>query len=197
MTYHADITPLRDAGVLQFRLLHGDEPLLWSDVIHRWQDDDRFRSFFGSLLVNAPFPTYFWEAAPVTRARIDREFEFVLVDAPQLVDVRADEDAFAQHFLSAQAGKSVVEFSNLGGDASLIVPCPLGTPTAYSQISTFARQAPIDQQHQLWKLVGATLEQQLGANPVWLSTSGLGIFWLHIRLDSAPKYYTHQPYRTA
>ena len=197
MTYRADITPLRDAGVVQFRLLQGDEPLLWSDVIHRWQNNDRFRRFFGSLLVDAPFPAYFWETPPVTRARIGREFEFVLVDAPQLVDVRADERAFAEHFASAQTGTSVVECSNLGGDASLIVPCPLGALSTYSQISTFARQAPVDQQHQLWTLVGATLERQLGPNPVWLSTSGLGIFWLHIRLDSVPKYYTHPPYRTA
>ena len=196
MTYRADITPLRGAGVLQFRLLHGDEPLLWSDVIHRWQNDDQFRSFFGSLLADAPFPAYFWEAPPITRTGIDRDFEFVLVDAPQLVDVRVDEHAFAEHFASGEVGTSVIEFSNLGGDASLVVPCPLGTLSAYSQISTFARRAPMHQQHQLWKRVGATLERQLGADPVWLSTSGLGIFWLHIRLDSTPKYYTHQPYRS-
>ena len=24
---------------------------------------------------------------------------------------------------------------------------------------------------------------------VWLSTSGLGVYWLHVRLDSRPKYY--------
>jgi hypothetical protein len=29
---------------------------------------------------------------------------------------------------------------------------------------------------------------------MWLSTSGLGVAWLHIRLDSTPKYYQHQPY---
>jgi len=44
-------------------------------------------------------------------------------------------------------------------------------------------------------MVGAALERQLGAQPVWLNTSGLGIYWLHIRLDSSPKYYTHAPYR--
>ena len=24
---------------------------------------------------------------------------------------------------------------------------------------------------------------------VWMSTSGLGVYWLHVRLDSRPKYY--------
>jgi len=83
----------------------------------------------------------------------------------------------------------------LSGDATLVVPCPRGQLSAYAQLSTFAREAPVDQQHQLWALVGAALLRRLGAQPVWLSTSGLGVYWLHIRLDSAPKYYTHEPYR--
>mmetsp|Transcript_9405 Transcript_9405/g.21189 ORF Transcript_9405/g.21189 Transcript_9405/m.21189 type:complete len:541 (+) Transcript_9405:444-2066(+) len=29
------------------------------------------------------------------------------------------------------------------------------------------------------------------ADPVWLSTSGMGVPWLHVRLDSSPKYYTY------
>ncbi|MEE8426114.1 MAG: hypothetical protein V3S15_02440, partial [Woeseiaceae bacterium] len=139
---------------------------------------------------------YFWETPPVTSATIDREFEFVLVDSPQLAGVRADEQAFANHFASAGPAASVIEFSNLGGDATLVVPCPRGPLTAYSQLSTFARRAPDHQQHRLRALVGAALERRLGTQPVWLSTSGLGIYWLHIRLDSAPKYYTHEPYRS-
>lgn len=30
---------------------------------------------------------------------------------------------------------------------------------------------------------------------VWFSTSGLGIAWLHFRLDSTPKYYSFAPYK--
>jgi hypothetical protein len=32
--------------------------------------------------------------------------------------------------------------------------------------------------------------------PVWLSTNGDGVSWLHVRIDERPKYYTHGPYRT-
>lgn len=195
-TYSTEITQLSNGRVLHFRLLRDGEPQCWSDVVDRWQDDHSFRHFFISLLVDAPFPAYFWETPPVTSATIDREFEFVLADSRQLAGVRADKQAFANHFASAGPATSVIEFSNLGGDATLVVPCPRGPLTAYSQLSTFARQAPDDQQHRLWALVGAALERRLGTQPVWLSTSGLGIYWLHIRLDSAPKYYTHEPYRS-
>ena len=30
---------------------------------------------------------------------------------------------------------------------------------------------------------------------LWLSTAGLGVYWLHLRLDTRPKYYSFQPYR--
>jgi hypothetical protein len=193
--YSTEITQLNKGRVLRFRLLRDGRPLAWSDVVDRWQNDQSFRCFFISVLVDAPFPEYFWETPPVTSATINREFEFVLVDSQQLAGVRTDEQAFANHFATAESDASVIEFSNLSGDATLVVPCPRGPLSAYSQISEFARRAPDDQQHQLWTLVGAALERQLGAQPVWLSTSGLGVYWLHIRLDSAPKYYTHEPYR--
>jgi len=194
--YNADVTQLDEGRVLRFRLLREGEPLSWSDVVDRWQNDHSFRSFFITVLADAPFPAYFWETPPVTLTSIDREFEFVLVDSRSLAGVRTDEQAFANQFASAQPGESVIEFPNLSGDATLVVPCPSRLVSAYSQISTFAREAPDDQQHQLWSMVGAALERQLSAQPVWLNTSGLGIYWLHIRLDSSPKYYTHAPYRS-
>ncbi len=193
--YSADVMQLIEGRVLRFALLRDGKPLSWSDVVDRWQSDQSFRGFFISVLADAPFPAYFWETPPVTRTTIDRKFEFVLVDSRSLAGVRTDEQAFANHFASAQPGESVIEFPNLSGDATLVVPCPGEPSSAYSQISTFARQAPDDQQHKLWSMVGAALERQLSAQPVWLNTSGLGIYWLHIRLDSSPKYYTHEPYR--
>jgi Family of unknown function (DUF6940) len=193
--YSTEMTPLDGGRVSHFRLRRDGGSLSWFDVVDRWQNDATFRRFFISVLVDSPFHAYFWETPSVTDATINREFEFVLVDSQQLVGVRTDERAFANHFTSVQPDESVIEFSNLGGDATLVVPCPRGPLSAYSQLSTFVRMAPDDQQHQLWTMVGAALERQLGSQPVWLSTSGLGIYWLHIRLDSTPKYFTHDPYR--
>lgn len=194
--YGTEVEQLDEDRVLQIRLLRDAEPLSFSEVMTRWQDDPEFRRFFISVLADAPFSAYFWETPPVTRTTITQKFEFVLVDSKSLEGVHTDQQAFSNHFASTKPGTSVIEFSNLGGDATLVVPCPVGPLPAYSQISTFSRQAPDDQQHQLWSMVGAALERRLGAQAIWLSTSGLGIYWLHIRLDSSPKYYTHEPYRS-
>lgn len=190
--FSAEITELNNGRVLRYRLLRDNKPLPWSDVIDRWQNDRSFRSFFISLLADAPFPAYFWETPPVTISTVIQTFEFVLVDSQRLIGVQSNQQAFEEHFNSDD---SVIEFSNLGGDATLVAPCPREPLSAYAQISTFARSAPVDQQHKLWALVATALKRRLSDQPVWANTSGLGVYWLHVRLDSSPKYYTHQPYR--
>jgi hypothetical protein len=32
------------------------------------------------------------------------------------------------------------------------------------------------------------------SNRFWISTSGLGVPWVHVRLDRYPKYYQYGPY---
>ncbi len=89
----------------------------------------------------------------------------------------------------------VLAFPNLGNDAFLVVPCP-GTPlSAYAHLGAFVRSAPEEQRDRLWQRVGESLDTHLGTAPIWLNTAGAGVAWLHVRLDSRPKYYCYAPYR--
>jgi hypothetical protein len=88
-----------------------------------------------------------------------------------------------------------VSFPNLGDDAFLVAPCPRTPLAAYPHLAAFARHAPDAQQHALWQAVSGALSRRLDQRPLWLSTSGLGVAWLHVRLDLRPKYYTFGPYR--
>jgi hypothetical protein len=169
-------------------------PVRYRDVLRDWQNDEAFRSFFISLLAAAPFSGYRWETPPVTTATADREFEFVLLDAPGL-DRTPDARAFAEQFRSANKDQRVVAFPNLGNDAVLVVPCPAGPAAAYVHLASFVRHAPAAQVQELWRVVGAAMEARLSAKPTWLSTAGMGVSWLHVRLDSRPKYYGFATYR--
>ncbi len=168
-------------------------PVPFADVLRLWRHDAAFRSFFISLLADAPFSAFRWETPPITAASAQRPFEFVLLDSPGLAQ-QPDRIAFADHFAAAD-GKSVVSFPNLGGDAILVVPCPAGPISAYGHVAAFVREAPEAQKHSLWELVGTVMQQQLGKTPIWLSTAGAGVSWLHVRLDRRPKYYGYAPYR--
>jgi len=182
---------LQDGHIQQYQILDDERVLTSAQILQKWQSDNSFRTFFIGLLADAPFAAYFWETPPITQATLARPFEFVLVDAPSLANAPAERYAFANHFTS----ESVVDFPNLGKDAHLVVPCPQKPGDAFSHLAAFSRRAPLDQQHQFWQRVGSAVTNHLSERPLWVSTSGLGVYWLHVRLDSRPKYYTFRPYR--
>lgn len=184
---------LEPARSQRIRLFRETDRLSYADVLTHWQQDESFRDFFLSLLANAPFSAFRWETPPVTATTVDRPFECVLLDCPALARP-VDPKAFVNYFASA-AGQDVVAFPNLGGDAHLIVPCPGEPPEAYGHLAAFVRHAPEAQKHALWSLVGRTMCEQLATEPIWLSTAGMGVAWLHVRLDCRPKYYGHRPYQ--
>lgn len=101
-------------------------------------------------------------------------------------------------------------FANLGGDAMLIAPTDWSSSShvssCYGHLANFVRGAPEEQAIGLWRTVAETLTEQLISpklkndengrkQPLWLSTAGHGVAWLHFRLDSRPKYYHYLPYK--
>lgn len=194
--WHAEIEQI-NGRTYHYRILSGETQLDFAAVVSAWQSDDQFRKFFTQLLAESPFDAYRWETPPVTEETRVRAFEFVLLRSDEL-QRPADYQPFADHF----SGESIVTFANLGQDAVLVVPCPAATakePTDdvafYSHLASFVRQAPTTQVDGLWQAVGAAMQQRAGAKPVWLSTAGMGVSWLHVRLDDRPKYYGHGPFR--
>jgi hypothetical protein len=186
---------LSSGRVLKIAVHLEKSPISYADALHLWRSDCDFRSFFIRLLADSPFSPFRWETPPVTHDTVGRPFEFVLLDSPGLARA-SDLDAFAEHF-KRSSQQEAVEFCNLGNDAIMIVPCPNGPQSAYGHLAAFVREAPPPQQHALWELVGHAMQRRLNAKPVWLSTAGAGVAWLHVRLDDRPKYYGYAPYRDA
>jgi hypothetical protein len=177
---------------LRFAVDLNSRPATITEVLHGWQSDARFRSLFNSLLADAPYTAFRWETPPVTAGLVAQSFEFVLLDSPGLAR-RPDPGAFAEHFGESVGGVAV--FRNLGGDAIMVVPCPLADVTAYGHLAAFVRLAPESQRHAFWQAVAEAMIRRIGVKPVWLSTAGAGVSWLHVRLDDRPKYYGFGPYR--
>jgi hypothetical protein len=155
---------------LRFAIDLDARPASFAEVLRGWREDAAFRSTFNGALAGSPFAAFRWETPSVTRATVTRSFEFVLLDSPGLAR-RPDPDAFAEHFGGAP-NQEVVVFANLGGDAVLVVPCPVAAPSAYGHLAAFVREAPDRQRHALWQSVGEAMERCVGDKPVWLSTAG-------------------------
>ena len=161
------------------------------------RSDDEFRAQLIGILAGAPFEAYFWETPPVTASTLGRPFEFVLSDAPALAKAAPDLDAFRRHFDRDGDHDGVVVFENLGRDATLVVPRPLASTDTYVHLGAFLRGAPEAQTHARFRCVAQEVVSRVSDCPLWLSTAGMGVFWLHVRLDSRPKYYRHTPYTVA
>ena len=179
--------------VLRFAVVRDAASATYSGVVESWRSDTNFREWFSALLAGVSFNAFRWETPPVTTMTVSRPFEFVLLNSPGLAR-KPDPSAFEKHF-SGQPVSEVLSFPNLGTDAIMIVPRPIASPSAYGHVAAFVRHAPGSQKHALWKAVGDAMARRISAKPVWLSTAGGGVSWLHVRLDDRPKYYGFAPYR--
>jgi hypothetical protein len=96
----------------------------------------------------------------------------------------------------------VCSFANLGRDATLVSPVPLDDldDATYSHLARFVREAPERQVLEFWKKAASTYLDVLKRKDkddgrddevgTWFSTNGMGVAWLHLRIDDRPKYYS-------
>ena len=188
-------TKIVDSHIHKIGLFENDFQLSYEKVIGYWRESFEFRDFYFSILHDTAFHAFFWENPPIATSNAKQTYEFVLVNSPQLSRVHADPTPFQERFSSTASGKSVIAFENLGRDAELIVPCPVAEQNVYAHFAAFIRGAPESQKHDLFVTMADSLSRRIKSQPTWVSTSGLGVYWLHIRLDTRPKYYSYQDYR--
>jgi hypothetical protein len=176
---------LRSAGV----------SLSFAAVLHALREDRGFSDFFLKALAATPFEAFFWEMPPLVASNIGKPYEHVTIDSPALRGVREDGSAFALRFAEAEAGHAVTAFHNLSGGALLVAPRAAGAAGANAHIAAFVRGAPRPQQRELLALTAELALERLSERPTWISTSGTGVHWLHVRIEGAPAYYVHRPYK--
>lgn len=182
-----------DVRTHHYRLRSGDGPLSVRQWITLSVTNSTFRGYFNGVLAASPFAAYFWETPPTTVASLDAPFEWVLLESDALQRMRPDNQAFAEHFVPNTLAAT---FNNLGRDSRLVAPTPAGDASTHVHLANFVRGASPAQLDSFWQLVASEFERSLDSQPRWLSTSGLGIGWLHVRIDRRPKYYNHAAYAT-
>ena len=182
---------------LRLRVDLGDTVASYREVLGGWREAPSLSDLFTET-IRDPFEACFWETRPVTADTVDEPFECVVVNSPALARVTADATPFARQ-LHRAGPDGIAVFDNLGGDAQLVVPVARAPGDAFAHLATFLRSATPQQARALWAAVGSAVERRLEGRqaPLWVSTSGLGVYWVHVRLDDRPKYYTWTPYRRA
>ena len=159
-----------------------------------WREQATFRTFYNQFLAELDYLAFFWEHPGLTVQDLEKDYEVLVVLSDRLAQV----DPNPQPFTSFWREKSVSIFPNLGRDALLVSPKPTEDQKDFSHLANFVRNAEEEQIQFFWQEVGRALPQALHTEyPLWLNTSGLGVHWLHVRLDRRPKYYTYPAYRNS
>lgn len=179
---------------MRYRLQEDGDRLNFDRLLHLLSENAEFCQWLSGLITDSRFDAVFWECPPLSSYSLPGAAEFALITAPGLATANADPSPFADIFHDCGAAE-VVQFTNLGGDAQLISPQPAPETRSAAHLKSWLEQASTAQQTALWHDVGSFVAANVDQNPRWLSTSGLGVYWTHIRWDSQPKYYQHRPYR--
>ena len=191
-------------SVHRYRFLNPDStPVSFRKAVDLWADQAEgamFRLFTSLTLASSTFSAFRWETPHVNRVTEDRDFEFVLIDAPSL-QRKENPAPFSDPFQQQRAldsSQAHATFPNIGGNAVLVAPLPAGTAGVnHCHLGSYLRTADQTDCDALWLAVGKAMQDRIGERNVWLNTAGGGVAWLHIRLDDRPKYYHHAEYKTA
>lgn len=177
---------------IKFAIHEDGSPISNRYFLELLQDSQSFREFYNSFLAETDYEAFFWENKPMMGQNLGHDYECTILNSDFLASRSPDSQTFRQYF---DKDKMVVTFSNLGNDAELIVPCPQKDDNCYTHIGSFVRKADDEQIDEFWKITGRETLREIGSKPKWLSTSGLGVFWLHVRIDTIPKYYQTKEYK--
>ncbi|NNE90556.1 MAG: hypothetical protein HKN23_02820 [Verrucomicrobiales bacterium] len=193
--WRADFTHLEEGTILVRVQSVDGAPVSVADAHDLLANDPEFRDFLNQALAESPNAGFFWETPAVSTGTLRDPFQFVLVDGPILLSLSPDPAPFSRQFDTLPETESVAAFPNLSGDAFLIAPAPVSNDLlAYTHLGAFVRNAPAGQIDEFWKTIGQAIQARISETPIWLSTAGLGVSWLHTRIDTRPKYYRHRPF---
>ncbi|MDR8392391.1 hypothetical protein NC796_14655 [Aliifodinibius sp. S!AR15-10] len=179
-------------SVIRFSIEEDGVPLQNREFLELLKDSAKFRTFYNHRLAQSGLEAFFWENKPMTRYNQDEPYECTLVNSNYLAGKSPQPGTFRQYY---KTGESIVTFPNLGRDALLVVPCPTMEEDCYTHLGNFVRSGGQEQIDDFWRVTANKMMVSLGNEPKWLSTSGLGVFWLHARIDSTPKYYQTEKYK--
>jgi hypothetical protein len=120
----------------------------------------------------------------------------MLIPTNAFTHVMANHTAF-ETYMEKQGDNKFVVFPSLGGDGLLLVPTLKLEETPYdscAHVARFMLEASAREVICMWKkLAEVVLERHADPTrngaPIYVSTHGKGVPWLHMRICDTPKYY--------
>ena len=157
--------------------------MLWKQVLQNW-DDGNYPKLPENI--NKPF---LWRTSAINKDESTIFKEEFNIDK-RLFNKKQDYKLFLNppSSLLKKKNDNVISTTNISGDTILVIPKP--KEKKFTNLYLFMKNASEIQQKKVWKKVVKEARKLLKNNDnIWISTHGLGINYLHIRISTKPKYY--------
>jgi len=183
----------RSDTAIRFKILKNDTPISFQEVFKLWENDADFIDFYVTAIKDFGFKAFFWEHPGLTKETIDRPYECILQKSENFDRRTVNEQAFADYLHSSNGAE---DFLNLGKNARLVIPTKKLDAEVYKHFGSFILNAEAPQIHALFNKIGIIVQEEIENKPmIWLNTAGMGVIWLHVRMDTRPKYYRTKNYK--
>jgi hypothetical protein len=142
------------------------------------------------LLAKLKFPGYFMLWSPFTEKTKDKIFIMVIQSTFSFVWQMPDYLKYVEHLEQCSINNSIMTFYSKSGTGTfLLSPCPVGNKN-YGHIKKFMKNGPFDQICELFDKIQEHVKRyRVNKEDIYVSTHGLDVPWLHVRLEVLPKHY--------
>lgn len=192
MNYTVEIIA-KNEDKIRFKIKNEEHFLTFNEVFNLWESNPNFIQFYVSELRNMGLDAFYWEHPALKTIFLENNYECIIQRSIPLETKEINENAFSDYIYK---NEQVVDFMNLGKNARLVIPTKQSEKSIYNHLGKFINYATEEQIIAVFQRVGQKIKEEIEKKEtIWLNTAGLGIIWLHIRLDTKPKYYKTKQYK--
>ena len=159
--------------------------ITWRQLLKKWSDKKKYNIKINPKDFNYSFAIKFY---PFTGNNLDSVVKYEIFREDGLAK-NQNYSSFEEKFPKDEKC-DVISFKNISGDSTLIVPCPDANKN-YAHLGLFNKNATNSKKLELWKKVAEEISKIIKNNKdkeIYLNTHGYGVPYLHVRIDSTPKY---------
>ena len=82
----------------KYKIYQNDQQITYRQFLELLGKTEDFREFFRNTLASSPFGAFRFETPAINSEKINRDFEFIILNSPHLVNIEPDTTSFREHW---------------------------------------------------------------------------------------------------
>ena len=82
----------------KYKIYQNDQQITYRQFLELLGNTEDFREFFRNTLASSPFDAFRFETPVINNKKINRDFEFIILNSPHLVNIEPDTTSFRKHW---------------------------------------------------------------------------------------------------